>query len=142
MWLLGLPSYLIWVWEFSGCFLGMIAPNRSSPGSPEDQRPNSLQVQLNRHAKEGPDERLPHALGGMSIMDAALNFTCYCPPATWSSQTAPTWSYNIPQWAVPHKDCPVLLLRLTRDAHNPRRLHRGPWRRARASIGDVSISGL
>lgn len=75
-------------------------------------------------------------------MDVALNLTRYCPPITWPSQTAPMGSYKLPQWAVPRTDCPVLSLRLTRDEHNPRRLHRGPWSRAGAFLGGVSIAGL
>lgn len=105
--------YLIWFWEFPGCFLGVIALNMSSPGSLEDQRPSSLQLQLNRHAKGSPAERPPHAPGGKSIMDAVLSIICYCLSVTWPSQTAPRWSYNILQWAVPHKDCPMLFLRFT-----------------------------
>ena len=75
-------------------------------------------------------------------MDAGLNRICYHPPVTQPSQTAPTWSYNTPQWAVPDEDWPTPFLRLTRDEHNPRWLHGGHWRRGRVSLGGVSISGL
>lgn len=90
--------YLIWVWEFLGCFLGVIALNWSSSGSLEDQKLNSLQSQLDRQAKGPPPRRPLGALGDKSIVAAVLNLTCYHPPVTWPSPTAPRWSHSIPQW--------------------------------------------